>query len=145
MATSPISDVTQKQSDYTGSSTKSTNNADTSTEFMTLMLAQLKNQNPMDPVDDKQLLTQMATLNSLTQLQNISKKLDAMTNASQMSYASSLIGKTVVASDGNNKEVTGVVSSMQYAGGSYYIDVNGTSVKLSTVTKVSSTETTTEA
>lgn len=145
MATSPISDVTQKQSDYTSSSTKSTSNADTSTEFMTLMLAQLKNQNPMDPVDDKQLLTQMATLNSLTQLQNISKKLDAMTNASQMSYASSLIGKTVVASDGNNKEVTGVVSSMQYAGGSYYIDVNGTSVKLSTVTKVSSTETTSEA
>ncbi len=40
-------------------------------EFLELLVAQLKNQNPMDPVDNDQFLTQLATFSSLEQLISI--------------------------------------------------------------------------
>jgi len=47
-------------------------------EFMMVVLAQLKHQNPLKPVDDSQMIAQMAQLNSLQELQKISGTLEAM-------------------------------------------------------------------
>ena len=41
----------------------------------------------------------MTSLNTLSELKSISEKIDNMANASQSSYAASLIGKTIIASD----------------------------------------------
>jgi flagellar basal-body rod modification protein FlgD len=137
MATSPISDVTQKQSSYYENTRSSNSSSDVSDNFMTLMLAQLKNQNPMQPADDSQLLSQMAQLNSLTTLQAISKQMDSLAIASQSSYGASLIGKNVVAADEDGIVTQGVVKSMEYVDGVYSLQIGDTSVKLSNVIKVS--------
>ena len=137
MATSPISDVTQKQSSYYETTSSSNSSTDVSDNFMTLMLAQLKNQNPMQPADDSQLLSQMAQLNSLTTLQAISKQMDNLAVASQSSYGASLIGKNVVAADEDGVVTQGVVKSMEYVDGVYSLQIGDTSVKLSNVIKVS--------
>jgi flagellar basal-body rod modification protein FlgD len=50
-------------------------------EFMQILLAQLRNQNPMQPMDDNQLIGQMAQLNSLQELQKISTTLDGLVEA----------------------------------------------------------------
>lgn len=68
------------------SSTTSTNAANTTTTnntasglsgfdanaFMMILLAQLRNQNPLEPMDDKELIGQMTQLNSLEELKKIS-------------------------------------------------------------------------
>jgi flagellar basal-body rod modification protein FlgD len=40
--------------------------------FMAILLAQLRNQNPLEPMDDKELIGQMTQLNSLEELKKIS-------------------------------------------------------------------------
>lgn len=45
-------------------------------EFMQILLAQLRNQNPLEPMDDQQLIGQMTQLNSLEELQKINATLE---------------------------------------------------------------------
>ncbi|NTS65241.1 flagellar hook assembly protein FlgD [Sphingomonas sp. HHU CXW] len=68
-------------------------------DFLKLMTAQMKNQDPFNPVDNTQMVAQMAQFSSLagitqmsTTLQAISDKLGATTTADAVSY----IGKTVL-------------------------------------------------
>jgi flagellar basal-body rod modification protein FlgD len=67
-------------------------------DFMKLLTAQLKNQDPNNPVDTKEMVTQLSQLTSVEQLQQMSSKLDmltAATNSSAANSSSALIGKTV--------------------------------------------------
>ncbi len=69
-------------------------------DFLTLLITQLQNQDPLDPMDGTEFMTQMAQLteveqayNTNTNLQNIMSALD---NSSSLS-AASLVGKNVSA------------------------------------------------
>lgn len=142
MSTTPISQVLAGSStSYTSSTSSASSSSSTNTDFMALMLAQLKNQNPMDPVDDKEMLTQMAQLNSLSELQAISKKIDAVTNASMFSSATNMIGKTATASSDNDTMITGVVSSVQCLNGQYTVTIGDQTVSLDFILQVAQTET----
>lgn len=44
--------------------------------FMKLLLAQLRNQDPLSPMDNNQMVAQMAQLNSLQQLTSISANIE---------------------------------------------------------------------
>ena len=57
----------------------SKNNVDKNT-FMTLLVAQLKNQDPLAPQDGAQFLAQLAQFNSVEQLININDKLNQLVN-----------------------------------------------------------------
>jgi flagellar basal-body rod modification protein FlgD len=46
--------------------------------FMEVLLAQLRHQNPLEPMDDKELIGQMAQLNSLQELQKINTTLGTL-------------------------------------------------------------------
>lgn len=48
-------------------------------EFVKLLITQMKNQDPMNPMDGKDLAAQLAQFSSVEQLININKKLDAFT------------------------------------------------------------------
>lgn len=60
-------------------------------EFLKLLITQLQNQDPMQPLDDKEFIAQMAQFTSVEQLMNISSQLDAM--SSSLGSVSGLIGK----------------------------------------------------
>jgi len=80
-------------------------------EFLKLFTNQLKNQDPMKPMDSSAFTAQLAQFSSLEQLFNINKGLEQL-----LSFQSSLnngmvagfIGKTVVAQDGVTGKVKGV-------------------------------------
>ncbi len=99
-------------------------------------MAQLKNQNPLEPMDDSELLNQMTSLNTLSELKSISEKIDNMAKASQSSYAASLIGKTITAADDAKGTVSGVVTSMQYIDGQYSLAIGSQNVALDDVIRV---------
>jgi flagellar hook assembly protein FlgD len=50
-------------------------------QFMMVLLAQMRNQNPLEPMDDKEIIAQMAQLNSLEELQQINATLRMMLGA----------------------------------------------------------------
>jgi flagellar basal-body rod modification protein FlgD len=71
-------------------------------EFLKLLIAQLKNQNPLNPIANDQFISQSAMFSSLEELQNIRKGVESMAggNAAAMAGAASLVGRHVTASSG---------------------------------------------
>lgn len=49
-------------------------------DFVKLLVTQMQNQDPMDPMDGKDLAAQLAQFSSVEQLMNINTKLDTMTS-----------------------------------------------------------------
>lgn len=71
-------------------------------EFLKLLVAQMKHQDPLNPMDGQQMATQLAQFTSVEQLMNIGDKLDmqsaenaALINAVNSSSAMNLLGRTV--------------------------------------------------
>jgi flagellar basal-body rod modification protein FlgD len=68
--------------------------------FLQLLIVQLQNQDPLDPLDNQEFIAQLATFNSLDQLASINKKMDVV-QAGQLMLGqlgtTSLIGKEVTA------------------------------------------------
>ncbi len=86
-------------------------------DFMNLLLAQLKNQDPLNPMDNNQMTTQLAQLSELSQLESANLKLDGINqnfedvlSSVQRSYAESLIGKTVSFYNANEEQASEVMS-----------------------------------
>ncbi|MCX8061740.1 MAG: hypothetical protein N3D16_04080 [Anaerolineales bacterium] len=52
--------------------------------FMAILLAQLRNQNPLEPMNDKDLIAQMAQLTSLEELKKISAGIETLIKLNQV-------------------------------------------------------------
>lgn len=52
-------------------------------EFLKLLVAQLENQDPMNPVDNQQFIAQLATFSSLEQLMSINKAVSKLAGTSE--------------------------------------------------------------
>jgi flagellar basal-body rod modification protein FlgD len=103
-------------------------------QFLNLLVTQLKYQDPLNPVDDKEFIGQMAQFSSLEQMQNLNSTFSS-------SKAFSMIGKTVSASvkseTGDTSDITGVVSNVKLAGGKPLLVIDGKEVEVESVTNVS--------
>lgn len=78
--------------------------------FLKLLVAQMKNQDPLKPMDATQTVSQLASFSSVEQMVNANAKLTSLLNASMVTQAASLIGKTVMSADG---QTSGVVAGVQ--------------------------------
>jgi len=73
------------------------------TAFLTLFTTQLKNQNPLDPMDNTAFVSQLAQFSQLEATTKMSGSMESLVKSlstSQISGASALIGKTVGITDG---------------------------------------------
>jgi flagellar basal-body rod modification protein FlgD len=109
----------------------------TGTAFMSLLLAQMKNQNPMEPMDDSAMISQMAQLNSLDELKKISESLSTMSSTNQFLSAATLIDKNITYMDADDKVAEGKVSGISMDGSNIYLTVGSASVLLSKLRSVS--------
>lgn len=83
--------------------------------FLQLLIAQLKNQDPTDPVDAGQQLAQLASFSQVEQSIQTNQKLDALLAGSTLTQASEYIGKYIENADGS---VKGTIASVKiYADG----------------------------
>lgn len=138
MATSSISSITAgatSSAQNQSSNAASINNDD----FMKLLLAQLKNQDPMKPMDSNEMMGQIAQLNSLNTLMEIKSSLEDLNKSQSMNLATNMIGKTIKAVIGSNEDttiVTGIVSSMTMENGKAYVQVDGQNIEISKIVEV---------
>ncbi|GGA97953.1 flagellar basal body rod modification protein FlgD [Brucella endophytica] len=77
--------------------------------FLKLLVAQMKNQDPTQPMDSTQYVSQLATFSNVEQAVQMNSKLEKLLGNSLLSQADSLIGHTVTSADGNT---TGQVKSV---------------------------------
>jgi flagellar basal-body rod modification protein FlgD len=135
MAYQPIT-VTNGQVVTTTSATKSATSQSLQDQFLTLLVSQLKNQNPLEPMKNDEFLAQTAQFQALTEMQKLNKSMSAFMSQSQLNNASSLIGKQVTALTSDGDSLTGVVTSAQMNGSDVLLEIDGKFVSLANVTKV---------
>ena len=125
-----ISGIASPQSNYEKYKDMFTDKHDlvTMDNFYSLLIAEMQNQDPLEPTSNTEFISQMASFTALQAQQDTFE-------TQQMSYANSLIGKTVTVSKGDGEVETGVVSYVK-GGETPMINVNGTNYKLSAVSQV---------
>ena len=99
-------------------------------------MAQLTHQNPMEPMDDGQMMSQFSQLSSLSQLQSIGAMMAQNTAISQTAYAASLIGKEVKIYVDENNTVQGTVSSITTEKGTMMVTVDDKTYPLGDVVEI---------
>ena len=115
--------------------------SNTQMDYMKLLVTQLQNQNPLEPLDNKDMSAQLAQFSQLQQTENLNTSFSKVLESVQRSYASSLIGKEVSfqvqASDGTVQTQTGDVDEVVLgADGTLLLMVDDRQVKLADVTSI---------
>lgn len=109
-------------------------------DFMKLLVTQLQNQNPLEPMDNKDMAAQLAQFSQLQQLENMNSSFGDVLKAVQQDYAGSLIGKDVsfvgTASDGTLETRTGQVEEVVLDDGEVTLLVGGDQVGLKDVLSI---------
>ena len=77
--------------------------------FLKLLMAQMKNQDPTEPMKSTEYMAQLATFSQVEQTMKTNTKLDALLTSSALAQADSVIGRTVTTADG---KITGEVTSV---------------------------------
>lgn len=96
--------------------------------FLQLLLAQMKNQDPTEPVDSTEYMGQLASFSNVEQGMKINAKLDTLMSAFYLNQADGVIGRTVTTADGT---ASGKVASVSiYSDGAVANLENGEKVLL---------------
>jgi flagellar basal-body rod modification protein FlgD len=128
--TSPISPVSdQSQGSTASASSQGMAGLIDPTTFLSLLVDELKYQNPLDPTSSSDFMSQIAQLSQVEQLQTVS-------SASQMGEAAGLIGQTVTAADDTGSTISGVVTGVTNGTAGPLLDVGSTTVALSDVEQI---------
>jgi flagellar basal-body rod modification protein FlgD len=113
-------------------------------EFLKLLMAQMKNQDPMKPMDDTAMIAQMAQFSALEETQALRGVIQQTSNTQTISQAASLIGKYVQANQTDGSAITGAVTGVRFEttddAVTPIVQIDGQDVNYSTIRKVSSTE-----
>jgi flagellar basal-body rod modification protein FlgD len=123
-STVPVGDTSTSTADDTGTASLLQPNT-----FLSLLVDELKYQNPMDPTNSADFMNQIAELSQVEQLQTVS-------SSSEISEAAGLIGQTVTGNDTSGDEITGKVTGVTNGTSGPTLDINGDSVDLSAVEQI---------
>ena len=116
--------------------TTATNNELGKDAFLKLLIAELSNQDPTNPVEDREFISQMATFSSLEQMQNMNKTLESMSEANKFS-AVSYIGKAIAFTNDDGEQVPALVNAVWFENGKTILDTTEGDVPLEKVEGIS--------
>lgn len=105
-------------------------------DFLKLMIAELQNQDPTNPLDNSQLLNQLGQLTSIESTTKLNSTLTSLSEGQGLANASALIGKKINAMDDNNQEVSGVVSKASITDGAIKLTVGDSAVSMGNVRQI---------
>ena len=111
----------------TSAAVSATNAAGSEDRFLKLLVAQLSNQDPMNPIDNAQMTSQMAQISTVSSVQQVNQTLQglaAQLSALQMLQGGSLVGRSVLVEGSTLTPDNGV------AGGAVDLALPADSVKI---------------
>ena len=106
-------------------------------DFLKLLVAQLQHQDPLEPMDNNEFMTQMTAMSQLEQIQNLNTNFEEMMTSQGLIYSSQLIGQTVKAIDQTTRSVIeGTVGQVSVEDGEVKVQVGDTTVALKDIISV---------
>ena len=106
-------------------------------DFLKLLVTQLQHQDPMNPMDDKDFMGQMAQFTSVEQLTNMATAIERMSTAGQSTQSIALIGKTVSWKKEDGTSGEGIAKSVSFADGTITIAVGDAKITPAEIESVS--------
>ena len=117
VTTTTAAGTTSSASSNTTASSTSTAAASATVDynsFLKLLVAELQNQDPTNPTDPTQYMSQLASFSAVGQTVQTNTKLDTLLTSSALTQAETTVGRTVTSADGT---VSGVVKSVAVGSG----------------------------
>lgn len=110
-------------------------------DFLRILITQLQNQDPMEPLKDREFIAQMAQFSTVEQIGNMAQyqKLtyESMNGlASSVGLLSGSIGKAVEWVDVSGKQRTGMVDAIRMSQGVAYAESNGSLIPLDQIIRI---------
>jgi flagellar basal-body rod modification protein FlgD len=106
-------------------------------DFLRLLVTQLQHQDPLNPMEDKDFMGQMAQFSSLEQMTNVSASLDRLTFSGQLGQSVGLIGRTVSYEAEDGTPASGTATAVSVVDGAIRITVGDDRVSPDSVRVVS--------
>jgi flagellar basal-body rod modification protein FlgD len=112
--------------------------SDLQMDYMKLLITQLQNQNPLEPLDNNEMASQLAQFSELQQLETMNSSFAKVLTSTERNYAASLLGKEVSfaaeTEEGNVDTQEGTVEQVYYDNnGEIWLAVGGYAVRLEDV------------
>jgi len=98
-------------------------------DFLKLLVTQLQSQDPLNPMEDKDFIAQMAQFTSLEQMKN-------MNTSIQITQAASYIGRQISWADDKGVEQTGVVTGVRIVSGEPKVAIGDQTISLAKIITV---------
>lgn len=98
--------------------------------FLKLLVEQLKNQDPLEPLKNEDFIAQLAQFNSLEEMINLNESFDSMLQVQSMTQASGLVGQSIAFQDEEGEMYTGIAESVTMIEGVPALQVGSFSVEM---------------
>ncbi|MDR1485238.1 MAG: hypothetical protein LBT09_10500 [Planctomycetaceae bacterium] len=140
---SSVDSTILNNSQTSGATTSTVANSDrmndlTTSDFIKMMVAELQHQDPMDPMSNTEMLSQISQMRQITANDKLSAGIEALIKGETLATASSLIGKTVTGVDSLGENITGKVDKVTVeSSGTAKLHIGNSIVNVTTVTTIS--------
>ena len=105
--------------------------------FLRLLITQIRYQDPLSPMDDREFIAQLAQFSTLEQMQQMNTGFAAFQLMSLTTQALALVGKQVTAQvPGATAPITGTVDAVTFKDGKPLLVIGGQEIDLSYVAEV---------
>ena len=105
--------------------------------FLQILVAQLQNQNPLEPLDNAEFIGQLTQFNMLEQITQLNNALSGFAEFSALGQLASMIGKeaTIINSD-TGDEITGIVSAVTLQNGEPRVIIDDVAYRLDDIVRI---------
>jgi len=103
---------------------------------MSLLVTQLRNQDPSSPMDTNQMIAQTTQLAMMEKLSALATTNEESFSLQMRIAAAALVGQEVTYTDADGKESTGKATAVSYAGPVPQVTVNGQAIALDAISGV---------
>ncbi|HHI68400.1 MAG TPA: hypothetical protein ENJ97_03645 [Planctomycetes bacterium] len=111
--------------------------------FLKLLVAEMRTQSPLSPVDNQSFMEQMAQFSSMEQTKQMNDGIlqllsyqGILARMQGLQQGADLIGKTVIYKTEDGKEGSGVVQGVRVEDGKTLLDLGGKTIRLAWVTGI---------
>jgi flagellar basal-body rod modification protein FlgD len=109
-------------------------------QFLQLLVTELRHQDPLNPMQDREFITQLAQFNALEEMQKVNKSIEAFTATQDVMAAAGFLGKTVEYHDpadlAGRNVLSGQVSRVSWSTGTPKLMVGEREVDLTQIVSV---------
>ncbi len=105
-------------------------------DFLKLLVAQLRNQDPLQPLNDREFIAQLAQFSALEQMYNLSGAVLELARRQEAAAAFGLVGRRVRVQTEDGTVLEGTVSAVRRQDGAFVVVVDERTYTLDQVVEV---------